>query len=63
MASVGTATQTLGDSMTKADAKEILERYRRWNIDQKGFTPEAQAVLDARRRLILKATQTLAEER
>jgi hypothetical protein len=55
--------------MTKEEAKEILDRYAQWNEGQKsidlalhGKRTAEDDVLDARRRLILKATQVLAED-
>jgi len=52
--------------MTKDEAKEILNRFRNWNIGQKSFSASfggertiEDDIYDERRKLILAATKTL----
>jgi len=48
--------------MTRAEAIELLKLYKGWNHMQQSRLPEEQAILDARRKMLLKATELLTED-
>lgn len=48
-------------SMTKEEAWKIIDHFKDWNQSQKPLNPNVQPLIDAKRSLLTKAYEVLAQ--